>query len=364
MNGLPRDLVAHVLRQPQAVHGLDAPSWDLLIRQARRAGLLARIAALLRQRGLTDRVPPAPRLHLEAAEALARAHHAEVRREVNAIQQALRPLGLPVILLKGAAYLWTDLPPAAGRLFSDIDILVPKPRLAAVEAALMSRGWATTHHSPYDQRYYRTWMHELPPLRHIHRQTVLDVHHAILPETSRLKPSAAKLIAASRDAGRDDGVRTLAPVDMVLHSMAHLFHNEELSHGLRDLSDLDLLLRHHAAEPGFWPALTLRAQELDLERPLHYGLNQTHRLLGTPVPQDRLDVVRAMGPGWPLSHLMDALWSRALRPHHRSVADWLTPVALFLLYVRAHWLRMPPLLLLQHLSIKALRRHEDGPVTP
>ena len=37
----------------------------------------------------------------------------------------------------------------------------------------MSCGWATTHHSPYDQRYYRTWMHELPPLRHAVRGSIL-----------------------------------------------------------------------------------------------------------------------------------------------------------------------------------------------
>ena len=44
---------------------------------------------------------------------------------------------------------------------------------------------ATTHHSAYDQRYYREWMHELPPLLHVRRQTALDVHHAIAPETAR-----------------------------------------------------------------------------------------------------------------------------------------------------------------------------------
>ena len=33
------------------------------------------------------------------------------------------------------------------------------------------------------------------------------------------------------------------------------------------------------------------------------------------------------------------------------------PVAL--LYVRAHWLRMPPLLLAWHLGVKALRRDDD-----
>jgi hypothetical protein len=56
---------------------------------------------------------------------------------------------------------------------------------------------------------------------------------------------------------------------------------------------------------------------------------------------------------------MDGLWRRALRSPHASAADGLTPLALFALYVRAHWLRMPPIALAKHLLIKAFRR--DAP---
>jgi hypothetical protein len=146
---------------------------------------------------------------------------------------------------------------------------------------------------------------------------------------------------------------------MVLHSMTHLFHNEELSHGLRDLSDLDLLLRHFAQTTGFWDQLLDRAQQLDLRRPLYYGLRYTARMLSTPVPVRVLDHTMASAPWWPLRPLMDALWLHALRPRHSSTSDLLTPAALFLLYVRAHWLRMPPLLLFYHLSVKALRRKPE-----
>jgi hypothetical protein len=89
-------------------------------------------------------------------------------------------------------------------------VLVPHGGLPSVEAALMLRGWATGKTTAYDQRYYRRWMHELPPLRHIGRQTWLDVHHAILPITARLKPDSAKLLAASRPDRAADGLASLA----------------------------------------------------------------------------------------------------------------------------------------------------------
>jgi hypothetical protein len=161
-----------------------------------------------------------------------------VRWEVKCIQRALADVGVPVILLKGAAYVMAGLPPAPGRFFSDIDILVPKATLPAVEAALMLHGWATTHHNAYDQRYYRTWMHELPPMRHATRLSVIDVHHAILPETARLRPDPEKLRDAARPLDPNESVMVLAPTDMVLHSALHLFHDGEFDSGLRDLVDL------------------------------------------------------------------------------------------------------------------------------
>lgn len=50
---------------------------------------------------------------------------------------------------------------------------------------------------------------------------------------------------------------------------------------------------------------------------------------------------------------MNTLLSRALRPAHPSCADQLTTPALFRLYIRGHYLRMPLGLLMPHLFRKA-----------
>ena len=352
MSAAPADLVRFSLREPERLCEFSPSSWELLIRQARSAGLLARIAVLLERRDLLAGVPPGPAAHLVAARTLATAQQDEVLREVAHIGEALRPLSTPVILLKGTAYLLAGLPASLGRTFSDVDVLVPRDRLAEAEAALMLAGWATTHPSAYDQRYYRRWMHQLPPLQHIRCQTVLDVHHAILPDTARLKPSSRRLLEAAEPLEGHPGFSILSPPDVVLHSMTHLFHNEDLSRGLRDLSDLDLLMRHFGDRRGFWDQLLERSRELDLERPLYYGLHQAHAILGTPVPPSTLERSKRAAPPWPLRSVMDRLWSNALIPD-RSSRRSMTPVALFALYVRAHWLRMPPGLLARHLAVKA-----------
>ncbi len=361
---LPPDRVVYALTHTAELPKGSLADWELLVRQARQANLLGRIGEQLTALGLMEQVPLAPRQHIVAMMRLAQAQREEVQREFEYLLRALSPIGVHVVLLKGAAYLAGGLVAAMGRVFSDTDILVPHDRLAEVESKLMVHGWMGAQSSAYEQRYYREWMHELPPLEHMRRGTALDVHHTILPRTARLKPDAAKLLAAARPVAGLDGFSVLAPVDMVLHSMTHLFHNDDLSHGLRDLSDLDLLLRQFGQLPNFWVELVDRATEMDLARPLHYGLRSTHRLLGTPVPAAATARAASAAPMRPLSLLMDGLWRRALQSQHPTAAPAFTPAALFLLYLRAHWLRMPPLLLIRHLSIKAWQRARPEPTKP
>jgi hypothetical protein len=288
-------------------------------------------------------------------------HARAARYEVRQIGRALDGLGLPLILLKGAAYAMAGLDAGRGRLFSDIDILVPKARLPEVEAALMMHGWITTHHDAYDQRYYREWMHELPPMQHARRGNSIDVHHAILPETAPVRPDPARLRASARPIPGEPHLATLSPADMVLHSAVHLFFDGEFDKGLRDLVDLHRLLTQFGQAPGFWEALPARARELELGRPLFYALRYCPRLLGTVVPPVVQAAVASEGPNAALLWLMDRLFARALLPLHASCADAFSDAARFALYVRGNWLRMPPLLLAQHLFHKAfITKHNES----
>jgi hypothetical protein len=339
--------------QPQQMAAFSLAEWDLLLRQAAIANLTAALYYMAEELDLLGRIPAQAREHLEWSRIQGDRHAQAVRFEVREIQRALAELDVPLILLKGAAYAVAGLPPAPGRLFSDIDILVPKERLAQVEAALMMHGWAANHHDEYDQRYYREWMHELPPMQHIRRQSLIDVHHAILPETAAAQPDPDKLRAAAMAVEGMVGVQVFAPVDVILHSAVHLFHDGEFNHGLRDLIDIHRLLIHWGDAPGFWAELPVRACELELERPLFYALRYTASLFGTPIPAQAVAAAQGGQPNRRLLALMDGLFNRALLPIHPSCSDRYTGVARFVLYLRANWLRMPPLLLARHLFHKA-----------
>lgn len=343
------------LARPEALADLDLAGWDTLLRQARRTNLVARIDALAREADAFERLPERVRANLEAARVVAADHRRMLRWEMNRIARALAGLDAPMVLLKGAAYVAADLPLADGRLVSDIDILLPRARLAEVEAALRRHGWEPAKRNPYDQRYYRQWMHELPPLRHRERETVVDVHHAILPPTSRLKPDSDALIVASRPLA-DGPFRVLAPADMTLHAAAHLFHDGEIAFALRDLADIDAMLRDFGRDDAYWDALVARAARLDLGRPLYYALRFCRKLLATPVPEATRARARAFAPPAAVRALMDRLAPRALVPEPPGAETRAAAAARFALYVRSHWLRMPPPLLAAHLARKAVMR--------
>ena len=248
-------------------------------------------------------------------------------------------------------------------IFNDIDILVPKAEIEKVEQALFLAGWSSGHLDAYDQKYYRTWMHEFPPLQHMRRGTVVDVHHTILPETARLKPNVKKLMeAAVSIALRDEfSVRVLAPVDMVLHSATHLFHEGEFDHGLRDLFDLHRLLIQFSNESGFWESLIVRAEEIDLVQPLFYATRYTHKIFQTPVPNHVLKRLQAISSVGLLGWLMDFCYERTLISDHASCRRRFTGLADYLLFIRSHYLRMPLRLLIPHLLRKALKREAEKP---
>ena len=211
----------------------------------------------------------------------------------------------------------------------------------------------------YDDQYYRRWMHELPPLIHRERDRMIDVHHAILPLTARPKPDMEAMIADRVPLA--DGLFTLSPADMIVHSAAHLFADGDLAGGLRNLWDIDRLLREFGErDSGFRAQLIDRAKRHDLLFAVERAVRLAHHIYKSPIrcqapkskplnsgesekdeigyritAADRLFVRRLIARDG---------WGRARRPLSRLG-----------FYVRSHWLRMPPLMLARHLWVKARR---------
>lgn len=363
-------------RNPQSCKTFTHADWNDVFEMARTGKLLARIAWVVRQEGLEEYVPPEARWILDSAWLRFLHSRRQLFWELDRIHLAVRPgetlpdaeyADAPVILLKGAAYLAAGFPWGEGRSSVDVDVLVSRENLPEIERRLTGHGWLSSTVDAYDDHYYRQWMHEIPPLYHVERNTVLDVHHNILPTLGRIKVDPRVLwedsvpLAGQKDAESPAAkhFRILSPCDMILHSATHLFQSGEFENEFRDVVDLDAMFRHYLPEADFADRLFARAEKLNLERPLFYALRYAHKMLGTPVSREVLRESRKLGGNFLITAAMDQLVPRALMPGRLGKTPKAAPTARKLLLVRSHFLRMPLRMLIPHLWTK-WRKKKSG----
>ncbi|GAB3036349.1 nucleotidyltransferase family protein [Bowmanella dokdonensis] len=347
---LDRPLICAVLTQPDRIKGFDLPNWQALLSQGYSARLLGRLYSLFTERELFRYVPDELKWHFSSAFELSLSHARDMHIEVEKVEAALRMVGIVPVFLKGVAYDLASDRSGKGRLYADVDIYVPVEQLPSAEHALGLHGWRSEKLSDYDNEYYRRWMHEIPPLVHAERAVTLDVHHSLLPLTCRYAFSAKRLMMESTMGGH----RILCNTDRILHAICHLFMESEYDKGLRDLSDLDLLLRQHAeTDPLFWTRLLERADDLGVGRLCFYALRYTLMIFNTPIPEDVAEQSqRKWAPNPIVLRLADSLFLRVLTTPPPTDGNLSIRLAHFAMYVRGHWLRMPLRLLIPHLLRK------------
>jgi hypothetical protein len=344
-------VLSEVLGHPGHIDELTNAQWDELLRLARFSRLLSRLHGLVEERGELEQIPPAAKDVLLGAGIYTQYIQLLARRTLFDLSHLVAELDFPVVLLKGAAYLMSGLPAAVGRRMNDIDILVPHEKLAQMEGLLNRAGWqyATTL-TEYDHRYYREWSHELPPMRHPDCPIELDVHHNLIQPTGRIKLDSS-LLFVDLVPVQGTTYTTLSPSDMVLHSATHLFMSDELRGGLRDLVDMHMLCDYFAArDSGYWKKLAERAEELGLQRPLFYAVSSMRRILGTAIPDDIWAKISTARPTYLVDRVMSHAIDRHLAPENMAALQ--CGFAEQLLYLRSHWIRMPPLMLAKHLGYK------------
>ena len=342
--------------QPQRCLGWHLQDWERVIRLSRRLRLLGRLAESVAGAGLLEAVPTQAARHLSAEMTLSRWQTGALVWLLDRLGAMLGPVPYPLVLLKGGAYIAQDLDIAKGRLPSDADILVPREFIGQAQHLLRHRGWVEAELDAHDQRYYHQWSHEVPPMRHPMFSLELDLHHNILPPLGRVRVDA-ELLLSRLVPSKWPQWQVLHPVDQVLHSAAHLFFDSDIRDRLRDLVDLDGLMRQFAGHPGFWQALPERGRELGLSEPLALAAHHCARWLRTPIPQDCLQQIERHGPSvWRRQFLHPILGSLLTPVEPDATPRWTQSVSAQMFLVRHHLGRLPLHLLVPHLWHKLQTR--------
>ncbi|MCF4010257.1 nucleotidyltransferase domain-containing protein [Rheinheimera sp. UJ63] len=321
--------------------------WQQLIWLFREAKLLSSLAAVLERRALLCSLPVYAQRHLQSALVYADRQAQQIRFECDELQTIFLNTDIKVLYLKGAAYTLADTENSRGRICNDIDVLVNKSQLAAAEALLKRNYWKSDKLSSHDERYYREWSHEIPPMVHILRGTVLDLHHNLYLPISGRSADMAKFFELVKTT--NSGALVLNQEAMVLHSIIHLFMNEETQSAMRDLWDIHLLTAQYSTA-DFWNNLHNLALSTGFELEFRYCLTALKYYLGSaldPLTKNQCE-----------QYFEDNWWVRkvllpALLPDHPLVIGWQQRWAKRFMYFRGHFLKMPLHILLGHLTMKS-----------
>ena len=322
--------------------------WVSFIKILRFERLLSSFAFKCDAIDVLDKLPPFVQDHLMNARVLSERQEDHLKYEASILCESIGGLTNSFLFLKGAAYCLGDMSVSKGRLFSDIDILVPKDMLSNIEKKLFLKGWVSKPISSYDDNYYRKWAHEVPPLVQSRRGTVIDIHHNLVPPISGKAPD---IQAFWDETEIVNGFNVLKPHAMLLHSSIHLIFNETFKHAHRDLYDIASIINDFASE-DFWQKVIELADKTGFYTELFLACRYSSLKLEYELPS-------ILTKRLPFSALRlrfyDLIFMKALAPHHPSCIVEGQSVACFIAWVRGHWCKMPLPILLYHFSVKSLR---------
>ena len=133
-------------------------------------------------------------------------------------------------------------------------------------------------------------------------------------------------------------------------------HEGQVHNGLRDLFDIHVLINSYCHEPCFWEKLTEYTLEHDLAYPVSLGLRLVQQQIGTRIPSSIYKNLSKLPPPSEQKTLLEKLYDLALSRNADLHESWASHLAKTVLYIRAHWLRMPAPLLIKHLARKCIHR--------
>ncbi|MFT5839052.1 MAG: hypothetical protein ACI9UT_001554 [Flavobacteriales bacterium] len=348
MNNLSAADVCQAFTAPRSTLAFTPKKWQQLVLILRHQQLLACYSAMFKQAGIFEQLPTQTQRHFLNADVLAENHKKQVLFEASELKRELGDKQQYLIFLKGAGYTLSGAQVGDTRIYNDIDILADKKSIDVIEKRLCLLGWLSEELTEHDEKYYRKWAHEIPPLRHGKRGTIVDVHHNIVPIISGRHVDADKF--ASNSVSTPDGFQILSFSAMTLHSLIHLFFNEDVEKGYRDLIDIHTLMTANNHKEFWLPLITL-AKQTGFELELFLACRYVQKTFQTDIPDFVQDKISEFCP-WNIKFL-DFMYDKTLKPNHPLCRPRFFSVAEFMILIRGHFQKMPLHILIYHLLCKS-----------
>ncbi len=229
--------------------GLGAKDWAEL---NRIAGLHRLQPLLHAQHRGRDTIPAEIAAEWQAARRIAALRAMAQQADLAETCALLERAGFAPIALKGAWLAVHAYPEAAQRPMRDIDLLVTPEIVIPAYETLLGAGCTLAKPSEMTLDEVVRLDKHMPPLI-TPRGTVVELHQRLWERDGRLdhaSPTGDETALRARSQIAADGLRYLAPQDLLAHLIVHAVYSHRLDCGPLVLADIDLLLR---AAPIDWP---------------------------------------------------------------------------------------------------------------
>ncbi|WNO62191.1 nucleotidyltransferase family protein [Rheinheimera sp. MMS21-TC3] len=339
-------IVLDFFRDTQAFYQQAKPEhWRQLLVDLRRYGLLAKAYYQLHLHNPSLEPPAVVAKHLNAGAKYADKQQQSLFYELLLLEDLAAELDFPCLLLKGAAYRALALPMSYGRLFSDIDILVPEKSFLTMRSKLFFQGFYEPQISDYDRHYYMKWSHQSPPVQHFERHTVIDLHHQIYPTASALKLNIAPFF---KRAVQISGSNLYLPCieHLFIHAAVHLFFQEETHRTVKDIIDINQLFNHVMEQSGL-ASLQQEAKLIGAEAAVSNAAFVISKVFSNQEASAYLQQRNTLAPNKFVCKLM--LKVLAAEPDKYSFAKQIW-------FVRGHFLKLKWYILLYHFAAKPINQ--------
>ena len=272
-----------------ALAALSEQKWEDLIALAAEQRVCALFYHKLRALGCEDLIHEEPRQTLKR---LYLASAARILRYLAAFQRivgAFNATGIPVIPLKGIYLVHTVYEQPGLREMNDLDLMVPKPRLAEAVEILRRLGYEGM--TPFSIEVDTAIAHHLTRLIK-EGGCAVELHWTLTKPGIYYSIDVAELwerVVPAQIGGME--VLGLSPEDLLLHLCLHTSYQHQFAFGLRPFCDIAQVIELYKGSLD-WVTLQERARRWNWQRGVYLALLVAQHLLGAAVPAETLAALR------------------------------------------------------------------------
>lgn len=275
------DKVLSLIDNPGISQSFSCLDWNILISQARFNSLVPYVYYCLLDNDLIEQSPKEVKEIFSGYVNRLNYHHKSFMWEFIKLNELANKVGYPVVILKGVAYLASNVGSYKSRNFSDIDVLIHPDNFKDFEQLLLSRGWEYKELNDYDDAYYRNWSHASPPMYNNESGIELDLHHHIASPISDVTIDTDEIFSKIQPI--NDNVYRLSNADLILHCANHLIYQDELQDKFKDLLHIKAMIKDFSGS-NIWQELERSSKRLKLELTLFYTMALLEHYFNEDIP--------------------------------------------------------------------------------